>query len=121
MPFSTVISLLCYILDGKNLFDIKKMKKFPINIIKLDKSFINAINENGIDTLLIKNILMLARDLEFEVIAEGIETWDQLEYLRMHFCDAGQGFLLSKPLPEGKMVDLLTMQYEIPNDRNSMA
>jgi diguanylate cyclase (GGDEF)-like protein len=96
---------------GTGYSSLNYLKKFPIDIIKLDRSFINAINEDGIDVLLIKNILTLAHDLEFEVVAEGIETKEQLEYLKEHLCEIGQGYLFSKPLPEERMHSLLETGY----------
>lgn len=96
---------------GTGYSSLNYLKMFPINIIKLDKSFIDSINENGIDTLLIKNILALAHDLEFEVIAEGIETKEQLQFLREHLCEGGQGYLMSRPLSEEKIHQLLLNQY----------
>lgn len=98
---------------GTGYSSLNYLKKFPIDIIKLDKSFINAISENGIDKLLIKNILSLAHDLEFEVVAEGIETKEQLDFLRTYLCESGQGYLFSKPLPEEKIQELLNhdLQY----------
>ncbi len=98
---------------GTGYSSLNYLKIFPINIIKLDKSFIDAINDNGIDTLLIKNILILAHDLEYEVVAEGIETEAQLEYLRSHACEAGQGYLLGRPAPEERIHELLRNQYHI--------
>jgi diguanylate cyclase (GGDEF)-like protein/PAS domain S-box-containing protein len=95
---------------GTGYSSLNYLKKFPINIIKLDKSFIDAISENGIDTLLIKNILTLAHDLEFEVIAEGIETKEQLEFLKQHYCGSGQGYLLGRPAPEDILHELLRKQ-----------
>lgn len=96
---------------GTGYSSLNYLKKFPINIIKLDKSFIDAIIENGIDTLLIKNILTLAHDLEFEVVAEGIETKDQLTFLREHFCSSGQGYLLGRPAPEDRIHELLSEHF----------
>ena len=84
---------------------------FPINIIKLDRSFIRAINENSVDMLLIKNILMLAHDLEFYVVAEGIETQDQLDFLRNGSCNSGQGYLFSKPLPIELLEEVLQKNF----------
>jgi diguanylate cyclase (GGDEF)-like protein/PAS domain S-box-containing protein len=98
---------------GTGYSSLNYLKIFPINIIKLDKSFINAINDGGIDTLLIKNILTLAHDLSYEVVAEGIETNEQLEYLRGHRCEAGQGYLLGRPAPEEKIYELLHKQYHM--------
>lgn len=96
---------------GTGYSSLNYLKKFPINIIKLDRSFIDAIHEDGIDTLLIKNILSLAHDLEFEVVAEGIETKNQLEFLQTYSCETGQGYLLSKPLPEENMLTLINSKF----------
>jgi diguanylate cyclase (GGDEF)-like protein/PAS domain S-box-containing protein len=96
---------------GTGYSSLNYLKKFPIDIVKLDRSFINSIAEEGIDTLLIKNILALAHDLKYEVVAEGIETKEQLEYLRSFACESGQGFLLSKPLPEENIRKLLQENY----------
>lgn len=96
---------------GTGYSSLNYLKKFPIDIIKLDRSFINSITEEGVDTLLIKNILALAHDLQFEVIAEGIETEEQLTYLRKFYCEAGQGYLLSKPMPEESIKELLKNKY----------
>jgi EAL domain-containing protein (putative c-di-GMP-specific phosphodiesterase class I) len=96
---------------GTGYSSLNYLKKFPIDIVKLDRSFINSIAEEGIDTLLIKNILALAHDLKYEVVAEGIETKEQLDYLRNFACESGQGFLLSKPLPEENVNKLLQENY----------
>jgi EAL domain-containing protein (putative c-di-GMP-specific phosphodiesterase class I) len=96
---------------GTGYSSLNYLKKFPIDIVKLDKSFINSITDGGIDTLLIKNILFLAHDLKFEVVAEGIESQEQLDYLRKYFCESGQGYLFSRPLPEEKITDLLNKDF----------
>lgn len=93
---------------GTGYSSLNYLKKFPIDIIKLDRSFINAITEEGVDTLLIKNILKLANDLNFEVIAEGVETYEQMQLLVTYNCENGQGFLLSKPLPVENIIKLLS-------------
>lgn len=92
---------------GTGYSSLNYLKKLPIDIIKLDRSFISAITEDGVDTLLIKNILKLADDLKYEVIAEGIETHDQMQCLINYKCDIGQGYLLSKPLSVVKLYSLL--------------
>lgn len=92
---------------GTGYSSLNYLKKFPIDIIKLDRSFINSITENGVDTLLIKNIVKLANDLKYDVIAEGIETHEQMKMLVDYKCDKGQGFLLSRPLSVDKILKLL--------------
>jgi predicted signal transduction protein with EAL and GGDEF domain len=96
---------------GTGFSSLIYMKKFPIDIIKLDKSFIHSIQEGGIDTLLIKNIIYLAHDLKYEVVAEGIESKEQLDYLRQYYCESGQGYLLSRPLPKENIDALLNNNF----------
>ncbi len=100
---------------GTGYSSLNYLKMFPINIIKLDQSFIRAINENSVDMLLIKNILRLAHDLEFYVVAEGIETQEQLEFLRNGSCNSGQGYLLSKPVPVEMLNPLLMKDFYAVN------
>ena len=92
---------------GTGYSSLNYLKKLPIDIIKLDRSFIHAITDDGVDTLLIKNILTMAKDLGYEVIAEGIETNEQMQILVNYNCGGGQGFLLSKPLSEDNVSLLL--------------
>lgn len=93
---------------GTGYSSLNYLKKFPIDIIKLDRSFVNSITEDGVDTLLIKNILKLADDLKYKVIAEGIETNEQMQKLIDYNCESGQGFLLSRPLLVDNMKQFLT-------------
>lgn len=81
--------------------------KLPIDIIKIDRSFIKSIPYCSEETTITKNILAMAHDLSFKVVAEGIETMEQLEYLRINSCEGGQGFLLCAPLPSDKIVEII--------------
>ncbi|TWH81725.1 putative bifunctional diguanylate cyclase/phosphodiesterase [Sedimentibacter saalensis] len=83
---------------GTGYSSLTYLKKLPVNYIKLDKSFIDLIPQNNIDSLIIEKVISMASGLKYGVIAEGIETNEQLEYLQNNHCDSGQGFLLSKPL-----------------------
>ena len=98
---------------GTGYSSLNYLKKFPIDIIKLDRSFISAITEEGVDTLLIKNILKLANDLNFEVVAEGIETNEQMTKLVDYNCENGQGFLLSRPLTVENVEKLLNNNISV--------
>lgn len=102
---------------GTGYSSLNYLKMFPINIIKLDQSFIRAINENNVDMLLIENILRLAHDLEFYVVAEGIETQEQLEYLKSGSCNSGQGYLLGKPVPVEMLQPLLGKNFYAVNHK----
>jgi diguanylate cyclase (GGDEF)-like protein len=93
---------------GTGYSSLTYLKKLPINYIKLDKSFIDLIPQNNIDSLIIEKVISMASGLKYGVIAEGIETNEQLEYLQNNNCDSGQGFLLSKPLPIDDFNELIS-------------
>ncbi len=75
------------------------LKRFPIDIIKIDRSFITGIEHQRYDTALIQAILAMANAMNLELVAEGIETPNQRQILRLLGCRYGQGYLLAKPLP----------------------
>jgi len=76
------------------------LKRFPITTLKIDKSFIEdlMLDVSNEDSAIVKAVIELAHHLNVEVVAEGVETINQLEFLREHRCDQVQGFLFSKPL-----------------------
>jgi diguanylate cyclase (GGDEF)-like protein/PAS domain S-box-containing protein len=75
------------------------LKYLPINDLKIDKSFIDNISESYRDKVIVETIIEFAKKMDFYVVAEGIETKDQLDLTRSMGCDAAQGFYYSKPLP----------------------
>jgi diguanylate cyclase (GGDEF)-like protein len=101
---------------GTGYSSLTYLKKLPIDYIKLDKSFINLIPQNNIDSLIVENIISLANSLKCGVIAEGIETNEQLEYLQKYNCDSGQGFLLSKPLPIEDVSEVINQHVMVINE-----
>ena len=84
---------------GKDYSSFNYVKAFRFDTIKIDKSFINGIDQNTIDATLIKHITELAKTLNFTVISEGVETQKQLEFLKEIGCDEYQGYILNKPVP----------------------
>lgn len=92
---------------GTGYSSLTYLKELPIDSIKLDRSFIRLIPYENMDTVIVKNILSMAHDLKYQVVAEGIETKEQLEYLKEYYCESGQGFLMSKPLPIEQMNKLI--------------
>ena len=79
----------------------------PISTLKIDKSFIDHIPNNKQDTAMIKSILSLAKNLELQVVAEGVETIEQLNYLRDKHCEIIQGYYYSKPVSNIEIQDLM--------------
>ncbi|WP_174726942.1 bifunctional diguanylate cyclase/phosphodiesterase [Mesobacillus harenae] len=84
---------------GTGYSSLSYLKKFPIDYLKIDQSFICDITNSKNDESIATTILLMAKSLDLSVIAEGVETAEQLEILRRHYCQEAQGYLLGKPLP----------------------
>ncbi len=93
------------------------LRDFPISRIKIDQAFIRHMVVESSDASIIRAILQLARRLHLEVVAEGIETFEQRDFLRDEGCPIGQGFLFSKPLPPEAFADLLRKRAHLPATR----
>lgn len=83
---------------GTGYSSLNYLKNFPIDYIKIDKSFISELMNDPNDAIIVKAIITLAHNLHKEVIAEGVETEEQLHFLQNHHCDISQGYFFSKPL-----------------------
>ncbi len=83
---------------GTGYSSLNYLKRFPIDRIKLDQSFVRDLPSDKDDAAIAMAVIAMGRSLELEVIAEGVETEEQLAFLKGHQCDQLQGFLLSKPL-----------------------
>ena len=81
------------------------MKQFPVNALKVDRSFVNDITTSDDDAMIVKAVVTLAQNLNLEVIAEGIEITEHLDFLNDLGCDLAQGYLISRPAPEEEVVD----------------
>ena len=83
---------------GTGYSSLNYLKNFPIDYIKIDKSFISELMNDPNDAIIVNAIITLAHNLQKEVIAEGVETKEQLDFLKNHQCDITQGYFFSKPL-----------------------
>ena len=83
---------------GTGYSSLSYLRRFNVDKLKIDRSFISRIERSGKDLEIVRNIVLLAHGLDMGVIAEGVETVEQLEQLRHLGCDYGQGFYFSKPL-----------------------
>jgi EAL domain-containing protein (putative c-di-GMP-specific phosphodiesterase class I) len=84
---------------GTGYSSLNYLKRFPIDRIKLDQSFVRDLPADKDDAAIAMAVIAMGRSLELVVIAEGVETEEQLQFLSSHHCDQLQGFLLSRPLP----------------------
>lgn len=92
---------------GTGYSSLNYLRRIPINIIKIDKSFIDNICFNYEDRAVTNFIIQFAHQLNYEVVAEGIETSEQLEILKEMHCDKIQGYYFSKPLPKDKAKEFI--------------
>lgn len=84
---------------GTGYSSLSYLTRFPIDKLKIDGSFVRDLHEDSDDAAVISAIIAMGKSLRMTVVAEGVETLDQLKYLRERGCDEIQGFLLSKPVP----------------------
>ncbi|WP_338486385.1 EAL domain-containing protein [Pseudomonas trivialis] len=92
---------------GTGYSSLSYLKKFPIDIIKIDRSFIHEIPDNQDDMEITSAVIAMAHNLKLKVVAEGIETAEQLAFLRRHRCDVGQGYLFDRPIPGSELLEKL--------------
>jgi diguanylate cyclase (GGDEF)-like protein len=90
---------------GTGYSSLSYLIKYPVDIIKIDKSFVQDIGESSSAETLIESILAMASQLDIAVVAEGIETKAQLNYLKLNGCDFGQGYYLGRPVEQKVFVE----------------
>lgn len=98
---------------GTGYSSMNYLKRLPVSNLKIDKSFLNTVMEDTCDQKIIQTIITLARNLDLFVIAEGVESCDQEEFLKEANCDKAQGFLYSKPVPKDMAVQFLKNKDEL--------
>ena len=93
---------------GTGYSSLNYLKQFPIDVLKIDRSFVDGLPHGEQDGQIARAIIAMAHSLNLTVIAEGVETLAQLDFLRGHDCDEVQGFLLGRPMPAHQFTALFT-------------
>ena len=92
---------------GTGYSSLGYLHRFPVDTLKVDRSFINRIGNEGENAEIVQTIIDLASNLDMEVVAEGVETIEQLDFLKKSNCKYGQGYYYSKPLDHRSVSEML--------------
>ena len=92
---------------GTGFSSLSHLRHLPIDVLKIDRAFVSETPGNGDDVAIVRAIIAMARTMNLRIVAEGIETAEQLAFLRQEGCHAGQGYLLSRPIAPEAILRLM--------------
>ena len=99
---------------GTGYSSLAYLKRFPIQTLKVDKSFVRHIHEAAEDQEIVRTIIALARTLNLTTVAEGVESEEQLRLVREMGCDEAQGYIIARPMPASELEKLLAEDTTTP-------
>ena len=99
---------------GTGYSSLSYLRKFPIDALKIDQSFVGQIATAGDDASIVTAVISMAQSLKLRVVAEGVETLEQLEFLQAQRCDEAQGYYFSRPVPPEQFAALLRSGISVP-------
>jgi EAL domain-containing protein (putative c-di-GMP-specific phosphodiesterase class I) len=104
---------------GTGYSSLSQLKRFPIRTLKIDRSFVDRLPNDEDDVAIALAVIAMAKRLKMRVVAEGVETTEQRDFLLRHECDQAQGFLFSRPVPLADLVGVLRsdLNHASPNKR----
>ena len=100
---------------GTGYSSLSYLRRFPIDALKIDQSFVGQVTCAGDDTSIVTAVISMARSLKLRVVAEGVETAEQLAFLQLQKCDEAQGYYFSRPLPPQQFVEFVRAFRPIPS------
>lgn len=109
---------------GTGYSSLQYLKEFPIDEIKIDQSFVRVCTSDQKDATIVKTIIAMAHQLKLDVVAEGVETKEQLIFLQQHLCDKAQGYFFSRPISAEELsqnfsaIEKIAKQEGIPQELN---
>lgn len=102
---------------GTGASSLACLRDLPIDELKIDRQFVENVATNSVDAAIFRSVLSLAQSLGLSVTAEGVETQEQLEWLRAHGCEQVQGYLLARPMPGHRILELYGTPARSTNER----
>jgi diguanylate cyclase (GGDEF)-like protein len=100
---------------GTGYSSLSYLRKFPVDALKIDQSFVGQINSGRHDSSIVTAVISMARSLGLRVVAEGVETLEQLRFLESHRCDEAQGYYFSRPVPAAQFAQLMETGLDVPH------
>jgi diguanylate cyclase (GGDEF)-like protein len=97
---------------GTGESSLDHLRSFQFDQVKIDKSYVQDVNDDAGDASLVKAIIQMGHSFGMQVVAEGVETIEQLEFLKANGCDFMQGYLISRPVPVGQAIELIEHHIE---------
>lgn len=104
---------------GTGYSSLHSLKNLPVDVLKLDSTFIRGIEDDKTDKAILASVIAMGHEIGLEVVAEGVETQEQLSILIEHRCDIAQGHLFSRPVPVGDLEEVLSGQWKLTKAASS--
>ena len=98
---------------GTGYSSLSYLRKFPLDALKIDQSFVRQITTTPDETTIVSAIISMAQSLKLRIVAEGVETAEELAFLEAHECEEAQGYYFSRPVPAAQFAALLANQQAL--------